>query len=338
MDYRIFILIGSVLVSFGIAVLVAPFLIKKLRILKFGQQIITEYGPTWHKNKQGVPTMGGIIFIISTVLSYLLFILITYLVYGGDSVSVFSNYAFMCLVTSIILGLMGFSDDFIKIKKKHNQGLNEIQKLIIQTVVGIGFVVFISINNSWDTTIRIPFVNGRVDLWYFYYPLAVIAFVGFVNACNLTDGIDGLAASVTIPVMLFYSSYAFLIGSLEVSTLSGAFIGGLIGYLLFNWHPARVFMGDTGSMFIGGMVVTIAFALDIPFVLFIAGFVYFIEALSVMIQVAYFKLTHGKRLFKMTPIHHHFELCKWSEEKIVIVFTSVSVVMCILAIIWVLKG
>ncbi len=331
MDVKI--ILGAGILSLVLAALCAPFLIKKLRILKFGQQIITEYGPTWHKNKQGVPTMGGFIFMISTLVTYVIFALTNLSKVGFDD---FPSAAMTSLFVALLLGVMGFADDFTKIKQKHNQGLTEKQKIVVQSLIGVGFIVYIAIRNGGDTTVLIPFTDYRLDLWYFYYVFAFIAFIGFVNGCNLTDGIDGLAASVTCPVMLLYTVVAYVMGASDIAVLSAAFFGGLVGYLFFNWYPARVFMGDTGSMFLGGMVVTIAFCLDIPAVLFLAGFVYLVEAFSVLIQQTYFKLTHGKRLFKMTPIHHHFELCKWSEVKIVSVFTAVSALMCVLAAVWIL--
>jgi len=331
MDVKL--ILGAAVASLIVAALCAPFLIKKLRILKFGQQIITEYGPTWHKNKQGVPTMGGFIFMLSTLVAYLIFAVVNFA--KGDGLT-FPSAAFTSLFVALLLGFMGFADDFTKIKQKHNQGLTEKQKIVVQSLIGLGFIAYIAIRNGGDTTVLIPFTDYRLDLWYFYYVFAFIAFIGFVNGCNLTDGIDGLAASVTLPVMALYTVIAFVVGAADLAVLSAAFFGGLLGYLFFNWHPARVFMGDTGSMFLGGMVVTIAFCLDIPAVLFLAGFVYMAEAFSVLIQQTYFKITKGKRIFKMTPIHHHFELCNWSEVKIVSVFTLVSAAMCALAAVWIL--
>ncbi len=324
----------GVALSLLLATACAPILIKKLRILKFGQQIITEYGPTWHKNKQGVPTMGGLIFILSTAVSFLILGIWHYS--KGDNFfgEMFLGAPFMALLVSILLGVMGFADDFTKIKQKHNQGLTEKQKIVVQSLIGIAFIVFIAIRNGGDTSVLIPFTDYRLELSFLYYVFAFVAFIGFVNGCNLTDGIDGLAASVTLPVMALYTAVAVFFGATDIAILTGAFFGGLIGYLFFNWHPARVFMGDTGSMFLGGIVVTVAFCLDIPMVLFLAGFVYLAEAFSVLIQQTYYKLTKGKRIFKMTPIHHHFELCNWSEVKIVCVFTAVSFITCALAALW----
>lgn len=323
--------------SFIIATVIAPLYIKFLRKLKFGQQIITEYGPTWHKKKQGVPTMGGLIFITGIVISYFLFAFKYYT--AGESSGVASmlpSAGVTTLLICLLLGLMGFADDFVKIRKKHNQGLTSLQKIIIQGLIAVAFLIYDAIRTGGRTSVDIPFINYTLELSYFYYVFAIIAFVGFVNAVNLTDGIDGLATSVTLPVAAFYMIAAIFTGAEELSLLSGALLGGCIGFLLYNWNPAKVFMGDTGSMFLGGMVVCLAFLLDMPLILIVVGFIYLCEAVSVMIQVTYYKITKGKRLFKMTPIHHHFEMSNWSEKKIVFVFAGISTVLCALALLWVL--
>ncbi len=323
-------MISAGLASLVLCTLAAPYIINKLRVLKFGQQIITEYGPTWHKNKQGVPTMGGVLFIVSTVIAYLIFAFSYYSkgedFYGGS----LPSSAITTLIVAFLLAMMGLADDFTKIRKKHNEGLTEIQKLICQFVLGIGFVLYLGIRNHWDTTVALPFTDYRLDLWYFYYLFAFVCFVGFVNGTNITDGIDGLLTSVTIPVNIMFIVFAVTDGASDMAILNTAFLGGLIGFLFFNWNPARVFMGDTGSMFIGGMVVCTAFVLDVPYALFIAGFVYLFETFSVLIQRTYFKLTHGKRLFKMTPVHHGLELDGWPEKKIVFTFTAISAAACLI--------
>lgn len=326
----------SGLTAFVIGVIIAPLMISYLRKLKFGQQIITEYGPTWHKGKQGIPTMGGIIFIIAIYAAYFC---IAFPYYTSSSYAVGSilpSVGLASLIISTLLGLMGFLDDFVKIKQKHNQGLTEKQKLIIQILLGVVFIFYNGIRTGFKTSVDIPFTGFSLELSYFFYVFALIAFVGFVNAVNLTDGIDGLAVSVTIPAAIFFTVTAAVKNAFDISILSAALLGGCVAFLVYNRNPAKVFMGDTGSMFLGGLVVTLAFGLDMPLVLVVVGFVYMIEAFSVMIQVTYFKATKGKRLFKMTPIHHHFELSGWSENKICAVFGGVSAVMCILALLWVL--
>lgn len=321
-------LLGSLGVALAIVCLFMPLFIPYLRRLKFGQQIIEEYGPTWHKNKQGVPTMGGLVFILATVVTFCAFGFKYY-----SETPFLQSKGFACLITSCLFGLIGFLDDFIKIKQKHNLGLTEIQKLLLQFLVAGAFVVFTAINRTSGTNIVISFGNGgfTLDIGFFAYIIWFCAIIGFTNAVNFTDGIDGLAAGVTVPVAIFFVFVANITFAGELSILSVILVGALIGFLIFNWHPAKIFMGDTGSMFLGGMVTTIAISLDMTLVLIVAGLVYLIEAFSVIIQRTYFKLTHGKRLFKMTPIHHSFELSGWKEEKIVLTFTAVSTVSCIIA-------
>ena len=322
-------MLGSLGVSLAIVCAFMPIFIPYLRKLKFGQQIIEEYGPTWHKNKQGVPTMGGLVFILATVLTFLVF---GFKYYTAESF--LTSKGFACLITSCIFGLIGFFDDFIKIKKKHNLGLTEMQKLLLQFLVAAAFVVFMAFNRDFGTYVQI---GAGFDLGFFAYIIWFFAIIGFTNAVNFTDGIDGLVTGVSIPVMILFVFVSSLFGSYigdgyyELTILSMIMVGALIGFLIFNWHPAKIFMGDTGSMFLGCMVVTIAISLNMTLLLLVAGIVYLIEVFSVIIQRTYFKLTHGKRLFKMTPIHHSFELSGWKEEKIVLVFTAVSVVGCVVA-------
>lgn len=324
-------MVAGLIVSFAIVVVLMPVVIPYLRKLKFGQQIIEEYGPTWHKNKQGVPTMGGMVFILAAVIGFVFFGFKYY-----SEASFLSSKGFACLITSCLLGLVGFLDDFIKIKKKHNLGLTESQKLILQVIIAVAFVAFMALNRDFGTFVFLPSFNGSgetlcVDIGFFAYILWFLAIIGFTNAVNFTDGIDGLATGVTIPVLIFFVFVANITYNAELSVLSMIVIGACIGFLVFNWHPAKIFMGDTGSMFLGGIVTTVAISLDMTIILLVAGVVYLIEALSVIIQRTYFKLTHGKRLFKMTPIHHSFELSGWKEEKIVLSFAAVSVAACAVA-------
>ncbi len=296
------------------------FLIPILRTLKAGQSI-REVGPTWHNNKAGTPMMGGLMFILASVVCLLI-----------NIPTMEEHTVFYVLVLGLCFGLVGFIDDFYKLKYKRNLGLTAIQKALLQMAVSALYLYLLYKEGSLTCDLYIPFVN----VTYVIHPLVYIFFsmfvmVGCVNAVNLTDGVDGLSSSVTIPVMVFFAAAAIALGKLDLALLPISLVGGLIAYLFYNWHPAKVFMGDTGSLFLGGIVCGLAFALDMPLVLILVGFVYIIETLSVILQVTYFKLTHGKRLFKMSPIHHHFEMCGWKEEKIVLVFAGVSAIMCVVA-------
>lgn len=296
------------------------FLLPILRALKAGQSI-REVGPTWHNNKMGTPMMGGLMFISAAICCLL------------GNLGVMENYSvFYVLGLALCFGFIGFLDDFAKIKHKANLGLTASQKMMLQLAVSALFIYIMYKSGHLTSALYIPFAN----IWIHIHPMLYILFtmfvvVGCVNAVNLTDGVDGLSSSVTVPVMIFFTMAAYKLGKLELALFPAALAGGLMAYLCYNWHPAKVFMGDTGSLFLGGAVCALAIALDMPLILVLVGFVYIMETLSVILQVSYFKITHGKRLFKMSPIHHHFELCGWKEEKIVIVFASVSAVMCILA-------
>jgi len=296
------------------------FLLPVLRALKAGQSI-REIGPTWHNNKAGTPMMGGLMFIFASIICLLI------------CLPMMQEYTvFYVLLLSLCFGLVGFLDDFFKIKFKRNLGLTSLQKALLQMAVSALYLYLLYKEGSLTSDLYIPFL----DKTFYIHPLAYIFFamfvmVGCVNAVNLTDGVDGLCGSVTIPVMAFFAVVAVGLKRYDLALLPAALFGGLIAYLFYNWHPAKVFMGDTGSLFLGGVVCAMAFALDMPLILILVGLVYIVETLSVILQVAYFKLTHGKRLFKMSPIHHHYEMCGWKEEKIVIVFAAVSAVACIIA-------
>ena len=311
MDTYITIMAG--IISFISAILLSPIIIPVLRRLKFGQSI-REIGPSWHNKKSGTPTMGGIIFIIAIGVS---------LVFSTKAVDIKVIFAFMC---SLGFGIIGFIDDFIKVVLKRNLGLRAWQKLSLQIIVALVFV-FVGLNTGeLSTVIHIPFYNIPFDMGILYIPFAIFVILGVVNSVNLTDGIDGLATSVTVIVMLFFG----IVDINHLSLFSYVTIGGLLGFLLFNKYPARVFMGDTGSLFLGGAVVSIALLQNNPLILIIVGLIYLIESLSVIIQVTSFKLT-GKRVFKMSPIHHHFEMIGWSEKKIVRVFTGITIILSIIA-------
>ena len=294
-------------------------LIPVLRALKAGQSI-RESGPTWHNYKAGTPMMGGLMFVAASALVLAL------------NVFAVKDYSvYYVLLLSLCFGFIGFLDDFTKLKYKRNLGLTSAQKAMLQMAVSAIFL-YAMYRSGMDTELYIPFVHVSFRLHPIVYIFfAMFVMVGCVNAVNLTDGVDGLCGSVTIPVMIFFTAAAVAQGKFELALLPATLVGGLIAYLFYNWHPAKVFMGDTGSLFLGGVVCSLAFALEMPLILILVGFIYICETMSVILQVGYFKLTHGKRLFKMSPIHHHFEMCGWKEVKICIVFTSITVVMCLLA-------
>ena len=296
------------------------FLLPVLRALKAGQSI-REVGPTWHNYKAGTPMMGGLMFIFSAVICL--------------AASAFTMESYTVLFTlglSLCFGLVGFLDDFFKLKFKRNLGLTSAQKAMLQAAVSALYLYLLYKQGAMSCNLYIPFA----DVSFQIHPLVYIFFamfvmVGTVNAVNITDGVDGLCGTVTIPVMVFFTAAAVAMERLDLALLPAALTGGLIAYLFYNWHPAKVFMGDTGSLFLGGVVCGLAFALDMPLILILVGFVYFVETLSVILQVGYFKLTHGKQIFKMAPIHHHFEMSGWKEEKIVLVFAGVTAVLCVVA-------
>lgn len=305
----------SVIGAFALCAAAGPFLIPALRRLKFGQEI-REIGPSWHKSKSGTPTMGGIMFIVA--------VLITMLFTFRDAKGI------MLTLTALAFGLIGFADDFIKVVKKRNLGLTALQKFLAQIFVAVVFVLAGVHFKMFDSSVLLPFTNRSVELGWLYIPFAVFIMVGVPNSVNLTDGIDGLASSVTTVVCVFLTFAAIDFNEPSVANFCAAVTGGCLGFLLFNAYPAKVFMGDTGSLFLGGAVCAAALMLELPLALVIAGGVYVIETLSVIIQVISFKTT-GKRVFKMTPIHHHFEMCGWNEKKIVLAAVAASAVLCVLA-------
>ena len=313
-------MILTVIGSYVLTLILGRVLLPVLRALKAGQSI-RDVGPTWHNYKSGTPMMGGLFFIISAVLCLVC------------NIGFMKDYSvFYTLLLTLCFGAVGFMDDFFKMKKKQNMGLSSLQKALLQMAVSALYLYIMYRQGAMNCDLYIPFVNVSISV----HPLVYIFFAMFVmvgcdNAVNLNDGVDGLCASVTLPVMVFFAVVAYLSGKLELALLPAALVGGLIGYLAYNFHPAQVFMGDTGSLFLGGVVCAMAFALDMPLILILVGFVYIVETLSVILQVGYFKLTHGKRIFKMAPIHHHYEMCGWSEEKIVFVFAGVSALMCVIA-------
>ena len=307
-------------IACALSALIGYLLLPVLRALKAGQSI-REVGPTWHNNKAGTPMMGGLMFIFALIICLLI------------AIPVMQDYSvFYVLALALCFGFVGFLDDFTKVKFKRNLGLTAIQKMLLQMAVSAIFLYALYRQGTLVTELYIPFVNVSVSMHPLVYIfIAMFIMVGCVNAVNLTDGVDGLCGSVTVPVMVFFIAAAVAQNKLDLALMPAALVGALIAYLFYNWHPAKVFMGDTGSLFLGGAVCALAFALNMPLILVLVGFVYFMETLSVILQVGYFKLTKGKRIFKMAPIHHHFEMCGWKEVKIVLVFSAVSAVMCLLA-------
>ena len=303
----------------GLTAIFGRLLIPVLRALKAGQSI-RESGPTWHNYKAGTPMMGGLMFVAASAL-----------VLALNAFTMEDYSVFYVLILSLCFGFIGFLDDFTKLKYKRNLGLTSAQKAMLQMAVSAVFL-YAMYRSGMDTNLYIPFVNVSFELHpILYIFFAMFVMVGCVNAVNLTDGVDGLCGSVTIPVMVFFTAAAAAQGKFDLALLPASLVGGLIAYLFYNWHPAKVFMGDTGSLFLGGVVCAMAFALEMPLILILVGLIYICETMSVILQVSYFKLTHGKRLFKMSPIHHHFEMCGWKEVKICLVITAITVVMCILA-------
>ena len=320
--------------SFAITALLGRWLIPELHKLKFGQTI-REIGPKWHKNKQGTPTMGGLMFILDVAVAMMACLPVFYTL-GVEETFLMKVKVFAGLGMAVAFGAIGFMDDYISILKKRNLGLTEKQKLVLQFAVAAAY--FLSLGLAGEpTATTIPFV-GQLDLGWFYYILAAIVLVGLVNAVNFTDGIDGLNSTVSFFVFLALSLCAGALSMTGLTALGLAAAAGCVGFLLWNWHPAKVFMGDTGSLFLGGMVGALAFGLDMPILLLPVGLVYWAEILSVVLQVTYFKSTHGKRLFKMSPIHHHFEMCGWSEVKICLVFGLAALIGGAIALVCTLFG
>jgi len=302
---------------------VGMLLIPALRRLKAGQTI-REDGPVWHNKKQGTPTMGGVMFIAGIAVSCL----------GAGFMAMrdgdFSHL--FILLFALVYAAIGLLDDYKKLSKKQNLGLRAKHKFALQIVVAIGFVLLMRLTGNLSPSLYVPFFNVTILMPEpLYYVFAAFVAVGTVNSVNITDGVDGLATGVSIPVAVWFALIACMWSYSALGVFASALVGGLAAFLIFNFHPAKVFMGDTGSLFLGGAVCAMAFAMDMPLILIPLGIVYFIETLSDIIQVSYFKLTKGKRVFKMAPIHHHFEMCGWSEYKLFAVFTGVSAVFAVVS-------
>lgn len=308
------ILILTFVIGVIITLILGPITIPLLRRLKFGQNIRAE-GPKSHLKKAGTPTMGGVMFILSTTIVMLIM---------SDS---FSEKGMVALYSLIAFGFIGFLDDLLKILKKQSEGLKAWQKMLLLLIVSGAFGYYSYVNLPHD--IVIPFTSFKLPLGVLYVPFVIFVYAAMTNAVNLTDGLDGLASTVSVLVLTFFGVLTFIIKDYSLTIFSVALIAGLIGFLKFNAYPAKVFMGDTGSLAIGGAITTIAIISGYPLLIVIVGGIYVVEALSVIIQVTSFKLT-GKRVFKMAPIHHHFEQCGWNEVKVVTVFSIITVVLCII--------
>ena len=325
-------MILSGVAALGITAILGFGIIPWLRKLKFGQTILEE-GPKWHKSKQGTPTMGGIMFIIGIFFSAAAMLVVNYVT--GNKLELtgdMNTKLWAGLIMALMFGLVGFADDYIKVVKKRNLGLSIIQKSIAQVVICAGYLTSLFLAMGKDPYMFIPFI-GKVDLGIWFWILGICVIYGAINAVNFTDGIDGLCSSVTATAAVSFIAIAVIHKFFGVGVLAAALLGGCIGFFIWNKFPAKVFMGDTGSMFLGGMVVAIAYALDCPVILILTGFIYVIEALSDVIQIGYYKITHGKRIFKMAPIHHHFEMCGWSEKKIDAVFCTVNLIAGIIGVV-----
>ena len=322
----------ALVMAFITAVIVGRFYVPWLKKIKAGQEI-KENGPTWHMSKSGTPTMGGVIFISACTL--------VCLTVGFDSMRSGDFTHIFVLLFALVFGVIGFLDDWEKLRKKQNLGLSAKAKFLLQLVAALVFVLLLRKMGYISTHLYIPFWNVTVYIpEVIYFILAAFIIVGTVNAVNITDGVDGLASGTSIPVCLFFAAVSFLWGDkyMALGVFASALLGGLMGFLVYNFNPAKVFMGDTGSLFLGGAIAALAFAYDMPLILITLGIVYIIETLSDIIQVTYFKLTHGKRVFKMAPFHHHLEMGgwtgkKWKEKELFALFTSVSLVFAIISFI-----
>jgi phospho-N-acetylmuramoyl-pentapeptide-transferase len=313
----------SFLASLIVTAVAGAIIVPALRRVKAGQSI-REDGPVWHNKKQGTPTMGGIIFIAGITVAC---------VTAGIGEMKNGNYTHIyILLFALIYAAVGFIDDYKKLKKKQNLGLNAKEKFILQLLVAALFVLVMRLTGNLTTNLHIPFFNVSIYVPEpIYYILTAFIAVGTVNAVNITDGTDGLATGVSIPVAVCFAAVAFLWSLTALGVFAAALTGGLVAFLFFNFYPAKIFMGDTGAQFLGGAVCAMAFASDTPLILIPLGIVFIIETLSDIIQIVYFKLSHGKRVFKMAPLHHHLEICGWSEYRLFFVFTGISAIFAVIS-------
>lgn len=309
-------MVWSALIAFGISVVLSPIIIPFLKKLKFGQ-FVRDDGPESHLKKSGTPTMGGLIILVSII---------------GTSLFYIKDYPEIVpvLFATLGFGLVGFLDDYIKVVMKRSMGLRAWQKMLGQFIVTGIFAYYMYAHTDLGTEMMVPFIDSKIDIGPIYYAFMFVVILGTVNGANFTDGLDGLASSVTVLIATFFAVAAIGLAS-GVAPITCATVGSLLGFLVYNVYPARVFMGDTGSLALGGFVASTAYVLQMPLFILIIAFIYFAEVLSVIIQVTSFKLT-GKRVFKMAPIHHHFELCGWPETKVVSIFAIVTAILCFIAI------
>lgn len=314
MDKWVFI---ALIISFALSAILGPIVIPFLHRIKFGQTI-REEGPQSHLKKNGTPTMGGVIFLIPFVIASLF-----YMKQYPEVIPV--------ILMTMAFGVIGFIDDFVKVVLKRAMGLRAWQKMSLEIIVTAGFAFYMMKSDSVDLMMRIPFANGYLaDLGFWAVVILVIAVPGTVNGANFTDGLDGLASSVTSVIAVFFAVVSMTLGS-GIAPACFAMLGGLLGFLLYNVYPAKVFMGDTGSLALGGFVIACAYMTRTPIYVIIVAFIYLAEVMSVILQVGFFKITKGKRIFKMAPIHHHFELCGWSETRVVAVFTIITILLSVIA-------
>lgn len=330
-------LIVSFVMGFLIAALFGAWLVPFLRKIKAGQSI-KEIGPTWHQSKAGTPTMGGLMFILAVT--------VVALTVGWNSMLEGDYSHIFVLIFALIYGAIGFLDDFEKLKHKQNLGLTAWQKFLLQLAVAVAFIYLLRRFGLLHTSARQGYIDLYIPFFNRIYPIPTLVYVifaafvivGTVNAVNITDGVDGLATGTGLPVFIFYTALCFFWGQryLGLGIFAAGLTGGLLGFLTYNFNPAKVFMGDTGSLFLGGAVVAMAFAYDMPLILITLGIVFLIETLSDIIQVGYYKLSHGKRIFKMAPFHHHLEMGgwtgkKWKEKELFALYTLVSAVFAVIS-------
>ncbi len=317
--------ITALVLTFALTAIFARILIPKLRSMKLGQQIL-DIGPRWHKSKEGTPTMGGICFIAASLIVFTAIAIFMALRAEAEGFST----AVIVVLFALANGAIGIVDDLTKFKNHRNEGLTAAQKYLLQLISSGLFLAALKLTGNISTELSVPYTDISLDLGIFYYIISILLITGIVNAVNLTDGIDGLASSVTLALGAFFAVAAFTLGMLPTVIVSAVTMGACLGFLVYNFYPARVFMGDTGSLFLGALAIGMAYMINEPLIIVIVGIVYICEAASVILQVGYYKLTK-KRLFKMAPIHHHFEKCGWSELKIVGVFSLVTVIAGIIA-------
>ena len=324
-EFSITFAIGAAAV-FALTVAAERILIPILRSHKLGQKIL-DIGPRWHKSKEGTPIMGGLGFILAALVVMAVFFVVRGVQGRG------AEYIPLALTLGLAVGngAIGFVDDYCKLVRKQNEGLTWKQKLFLQLALATAYVVVMSYTGNLSTAVNLPFTDKTLELGWGFYPIAVIILAGVTNGGNITDGVDGLASGVTFVIGAFLAFCAFSMRDEQLGAVSAILVGATLGFLVYNFHPAKVFMGDTGSLFLGSLVIGCAFMMREPIVGLIVAAVYILEMLSSLLQVVYFRLTHGKRLFKMAPIHHHFEQCGWGENRIVLTFSLVEVLFCVLA-------